>query len=330
MTVETEMTATENDPFNGYASCPDKCRIYISQSDNNQKMWLQESQSIIREFINKINTFKDFYTAYAYLAHKRHEVAILLQHKAAEGKTNYFGTFRKEGDHFRKNITAGDGEEFWKWQKNKIFELVQELIAPIKQMNERTNDIKSFYEDKYKTCIKEIVVVDNMHADYYSATVKFPVTEMDSKNLSIIELYEFAKHPNNNLIRIEYTPINHDTMQLFYKILNEYYKYLIGWRVNDGVEEFLVVAAKLSYLLAHMLPVKQGNVAVVEWMLRAIAFKNGIELGCFNLQEKISWDFKAVLTANQNEYIKWYVDKLFIHVAIIDNRKKSDIFSFTG
>lgn len=321
-----------NDPYNGYASCPDKCRAHISHSVNNQRLWMQYSESIIREFIQKLSSFKNFHDAYAFLAHKRHDVAVLLHHKSDEGKTENYGVFRKEDDHFRKSVSAGDGEEFWKWQKNKIFELTTDLISPIKNADIFDPESRFFYEDRHKTCLKELVTADNMQAIYYSVTIKLDHKEefldIHASILSTIELYEFIARPNSNLIRIEYAPVNHEDMKEYYKILDRYYKKLLNWTPVDSISAYLTIAAKLSWLLSHLLPIKHGNSAVIEWMLRAIAFKNGLYLGYFNLLEDISWDFKAILTPNPHVYSKWYINKLFLESQVFDHTQDTNLFIF--
>jgi len=314
--------ATDNHIFNGYASCPDKSRVHNAHLVDNQRLWMQQSEQIIREFIQALSSFENFYEAYAFLAKKRHDVAVLLQHKSDEGKTDYYGVFRNEDSHFRQNISFGDGEHFWKWQKKKIFELTRALISP-----------QCFFEDEYKTCLKESVTVDNMQGIYYCVTIKIPQNDEfrhmhQTNTLSTIELYEFVDRPNSDLIRIEYAPVNHDVMKGYYQILNHYYQRLLNWRREDGIEKYFVNAAKLSFLLAHILPIRQGNSAVVEWMVRAIAFKNGLEIGFFNLAEDISWDFKAILTPNQQDYIDWYVKKLFVGNALVDKKDASRLFTF--
>lgn len=329
----TEMTVVNDDLYNGYASCPDKCRIHISHSKDNQRLWMQNSENIIREFIQKLSSFNNFFDAYAFLAHRRHDVAVLLHHKSDEGRTDYYGAFRKEDDHFRQNISAGDGEQFWKWQKKKIFELTRELISPIRNADINETDSRYFFENEYKTCLKELVTVDNMKAVYYSVTIKLAHDKefsnlIHASTLSTIELYEFVERPNSDLIRIEYAPVNNESMKEYYKILDIYYKNLLNWRPDDLIEMYLSHAARLSFLLAHILPIRQGNSAVVEWMLRAIAYRNGLDLGYFNLAEDISWDFKAILTPNPKDYIRWYEKKLFIEGLLLNSDDNKRLFSF--
>ena len=62
-----------------------------------------------------------------------------------------------------------------------------------------------------------------------------------------------------------------------------------------------------------MLLTKHGNAGITEWILRGIAFKHGIELGYFNHAEGISWDFKAILTPNRDDYVKWFSEKAFLN-----------------
>ena len=189
------------------------------------------------------------------------------------------------------------------------------------------------FEDEHKICLQERVNVERMDATYYCVTIKFFHDEeissiLHAGTLSMIELFEFDEQPNSDLIRIEYTPINNNYAKNHYQIANHYYRNLLNWRPDNTVEKFLSDAAKLFYLIAHLLPIKQGNCAVMEWMLRGIAFKHGIEIGYFNFSEGISWDFKAILTPNQNDYIKWYREKLFKSWSLVDINDSTRLFTF--
>lgn len=90
----------------------------------------------------------------------------------------------------------------------------------------------------------------------------------------------------------------------------------------------LICAGNLAYLLSHLLLTKHGNVGITEWILRGIAFKNGIELGHFNHDEGISWDFKAILTPNLDEYVKWFYEKAFRNPAPLTPEKIAMGFKF--
>lgn len=322
ITHPSEQQTTHEDPFAGFASNPDKLRAYASYSLETQLSWKQKSEDAIREFLQHNSEFKNFFDAYSFFATKRHEFAAELKQKSDEGRTDYYGAFRKEGDHSRRAITRGDGEQFWKWQKNKIFELTYDLIAPVKQSK------KHSYENQFITCLKEKVAVDEKNATYYSLSIKFPRELMIDNHdhppsLAHIELYDFDANAKFNLIRIEYVPVDNRFTAGNYQIANHFYTAMLDWQRKDDVKKFIENAAKLSYFIAHLMPVKEGNAAIMEWLMRALAFNKGIELGHFNHAEGISWDFKALLTVNINDYVKWFSENLFDHYTLLDQQQSA-------
>src|SRR5579885_649441 len=321
------------DPFDVYASCPDTRRAYLSHSKENQAYWMLKSEETVRDYLARLDSFANFRDAYAFLADKRHQIAVDLKQRTDEGRTDYYGNFRQEGDHLRQSVSFGDGEQFWRWQKKRIFELTYKLVTPVR--NIQLPDAKPGYifEDDYLTCLKEKVFVDEKEATYYCITVKFPAgicpaDLIHSDSLSQIELYDFTDNEKFNLIRIEYTPVDNRTINGNYSVVDLYYHALLDWKPEDGIVSFLAHSAKLSFLTAHFLFVKQGNSGIIEWMVRAIAFKHGIYLGKFNYSENISWDFKAILTPNLYDYVVWYTTKLFSRYLYLNKLNNTEKFSF--
>lgn len=324
--IET-LLANHHDPFQGFTSCPDTLRAYLAQSSENQTTWRCKSEEIIDEFIARIPTFKNFQEAYSFLADKRHHVAVAFKQRNEEGRTDYYGAFRDVSDHFRKIVHFGDGEQFWKWQKSKIFDLVYKLIDPVKQITAKRHAHGYVYEDEHMGITKESVAISDRPAVYYCVSIKSPFSGDTMNTLSMVELFEYQDE-RFNTIRIEYTPIQKDRLDKYYQIADQYYQALLKWQQSDGVDVFFDNAAKLSYLLAHLLLVKHGNVGITEWMLRALAFRKGLYLGQFNYAEKISWDFKAVLTPNFNEYIIWFRQNLFQDYILFDTEAPPEKFTF--
>lgn len=316
-------------PFDQYASCPDKVRIYMENSKDNQNRWMQESEKTIREFIQLLHQFKDFKEAYSFLANCRHKIAIDLKQRNEEGRTDYYGVFRKEEDHIRKIISASDGESFWKWQKDKIFELMHELIDEIEQQNNNAEKMGFIYDNHDFSCLKQKVSTENNEAIYYCVYVKFPYDKFKDNIFDILSKIEFFRFEGaqSNIIRIEYTPINTNRFEKYYEIANDFYQGMLTWTPNQDTKIFFDHAAKLAYLLAHLLLVKQGNVAITDWLLRGIAFRKGINLGYFNHSENISWDFKALLTPNRDQFIKWFHEKTFQYSLLTKEEMKQE-FSF--
>ena len=326
--------SSSEDIYTGYASCPDIQHIYLNYSKNNQSIWIEKSQQTIQDYIDHLSSFKDFQAAYKFFAKKRHQIALDLQQKNEEGRTDLYGALRQEGDHFRKKIYSGDKETFWKWQKSKVFELCYKLTEPARNISDFNKKTGYIYEDEHIACIKELVSLDENQAIYYCVTIKYPaemaalLNDGQQHSLSTIELFEFQEKKNLNMICIIYTPVDIQTRDKIYQLLNHFYQLLLKWNPQDGVDTFLTVAGKLAFMLAHYHLVKQGNVGITEWMLRAIAFSKGIKLGHFNHAEGISWDFKAVLTPNIDEYVKWFCTKAFLDYELISAEEISKGFKF--
>lgn len=323
-----------DDPYAGFASCPDTQRAYFSYSKENHIRWMQKSEETIRDFITKLSTFQNFREAYTYLANMRQQIAIELKQIPENGRADLYGTLRHEGDHYRQSVSAGDGERFWKWQKKKIFELTYQLIEPLGKIKIFNMQPGYLYENKFMTCLKEKVIVDDNNATYYCISIKFPFEEVPmehvahSHTLSQIELYDFEVNKKVNLIRIEYTPVDHQNVLGNYLALDKYYQLLLNWRPEEGIDKFFIYAAKIAFLSAHLLIVKHGNSSIIEWLLRAIAYNKGIWLGRFSYADGISWDFKALLTPNINDYAKWFHEKLFVDYITIDPSIAAREFNF--
>ena len=105
-----------DDPFNGYASCPDKCRAYISTPEIINKYGCK-STSIIRNSY-KIDSFKTSMMRMPFLRIEGMMWHLSLNKNLMKVEWIITYTFRNEDDHFRLSISAGDGE-YLKWQKKK-------------------------------------------------------------------------------------------------------------------------------------------------------------------------------------------------------------------
>ena len=68
--------------------------------------------------------------------------------------------------------------------------------------------------------------------------------------------------------------------------------------------------------MAHILPVKRGNASICEWITRSVAYKKGIELGEFNQDEPLPWDFKALVTPDKEVYAGWYANNAFFDMVV--------------
>ncbi len=130
-------------------------------------------------------------------------------------------------------------------------------------------------------------------------------------------------------MQIRYANINKYDQQGNYQIAEHYFDNLlkINTDTKEGRAAFLKELGRLNHLMAHLLPVKRGNAGICEWIMRAIAFKKGIELGEFNREEILAWDFKALVTPNREEYANWFAKKAFLDMVIDSGHHPSSSLS---
>lgn len=81
------------------------------------------------------------------------------------------------------------------------------------------------------------------------------------------------------------------------------YRYLTtdGLRLDDS--HFLEKLAEFAYLFSNMLPYRRGGSAIGEWLIHGLAEAKGIELGPFNHNKGIGWDWQAFLIP-LSDYLK--------------------------
>ena len=103
-----------------------------------------------------------------------------------------------------------------------------------------------------------------------------------------------------------------------FNIANYYYRNLLSMSTDseENRHVFLKELGRLTYLLAHLMPLKRGSSSVCEWITKAIALKKGIRLGAFNHDEPLPWDFKAFVTPDQEVYAEWYANKAFLDITL--------------
>ena len=91
---------------------------------------------------------------------------------------------------------------------------------------------------------------------------------------------------------------------------------LMSTDTTEERKEFLKELGRLNHFMAHILPVKRGNSSICEWITRSVAHKKGIELGEFNQDEPLPWDFKALVTPDKEAYADWYANKAFLDMVV--------------
>ncbi|RUR06307.1 hypothetical protein [Legionella sp. km772] len=337
----------------GYASHPDSSK---NHEHVDQKKWLKESKEVITKLVAGLPVVKEqsssggqkvyssFADAYYFLAEERQRVAIKLEHGKKSGRTMSYGLLRGEGVGAREAVwETSQYPQPWFGMRDKLFSLVREQIKKIEAKHHYDSSKEKTYqiEDEFCMCSKEEEESpDGIKINFYHLTVKSPAgiksQGAHSTHLARIYLRELVnktdkeKYPEANLLLIDYAWINkYDTVGDF-KLADNYFQALlkVPGEGEEKIKVFLERAGTLSHLLAHLLPTELGNSGIVEWMIRGLAFKNGIDLGPFNYAEGISWDFKALLSLDRNEYAHWYAEKAFVKVRLLAKEQVEQGFEF--
>ena len=132
-----------------------------------------------------------------------------------------------------------------------------------------------------------------------------------------------------NRMAITYADINRYDQQGNFSIANHYYHnlMLMSTYTIEERKEFLKELGRLNHFMAHILPVKRGNSSICEWITRSVAHKKGIELGEFNQDEPLPWDFKALVTPDKEAYADWYANKAFLDMVVASGPQNTSSLS---
>lgn len=139
----------------------------------------------------------------------------------------------------------------------------------------------------------------------------------------IIKAKTLKSKPDQTTYIIKYKCMNKYDFAKELEIYNKLFEQAMISDVSNGPRAFLEPLAKLMYLYARQLPLQRGSAGVAQWIMEAMAQNKGIALGDFSFEDKISWDFKALLTLPNSEdvergvddyvpkdYIDWFCDRL--------------------
>lgn len=158
----------------------------------------------------------------------------------------------------------------------------------------------------------------------YNVTIKSPIMDAATKDenyntvLSRISMLCNPANPKQTMMQIKYAGTSKYNQRGDFNIADHHYHNLLSMETNTKEErqEFLKELGRLNHLMAHLLPVKRGNAGICEWITRAIAFKKGIELGEFNRDEPLSWDFQALVTPDREVYANWYASSAILDMVV--------------
>ncbi len=285
---------------------------------------------LITSFSIEENSFERMYR---YCAKKRSEIAKALHHAPIER----FGSFREETFvSWEEFFSDPSVKQAWPEQQSEMF---KHVLAIIPQFQDEDSymlngvSVKRHVDDFLEIDCIEVneetkkVLPPEIQIDrgfVFKITIKSPKFERTvtgdhhNGNLSTIDLSHNPYNSRQDQMQISYAGTNKHDQKGDFKIADNYFKNLLKMDTDtkEGRTEFLKELGRLNHLMAHLLPVKRGNAGICEWIMRAIAFKKGIELGEFNREEVLSWDFKALVTPNREEYANWFATKAFLDIVI--------------
>jgi hypothetical protein len=314
------------------AASPEMTDAFAS---SDQGHWRVFSQSVIQELEQKMGhlspiktmrtmpvvakgcfTFDvlEFEQLYDFCCIKRAEIAVVLGHEPIRK----YGVRRDEYYAAEESFARSDDvKQAWRFQKKAVFKAVEKMAAPVfaamiaESETERSENQRDLcvYSEIYSglQCAK-INIKANQNGPYDE-----PVSA--AQQLSTIYFKHNPIDEKDDLIIVHYADTNKYKDIICFAVANEYYQACLKWHPEDGIEEFLVRLGRLQHLMAHLLPVKRGNAAIMGWLEQAIAGKCSVELGNYTQKDEdgdfISWDFKALVTPNREEYARWYAKHAF-------------------
>ncbi|KTD50539.1 LidE [Legionella rubrilucens] len=311
------------------ASSPDRLQDF---NLNKQGLWLQHSQAIIEELSQHLPDYPQKKPAlrsdircpedvlltktgcaYAFLASKRREIAKLLKHSPLR---HQFGLFNKAGFIASDDFKLTD----LRTQKETIYKQLMDLISRPQDgvtIQKRAQERGTIYIIEFQLTPED---AKRQHNENAKSTLPFIE---DTTDLTII-FSDYGIDDAKTTLQIDHhmTPFSTDyrnESSYFYVqfvLIEPYLRACLAWTDEQPVQDFLSNAGRIAYSLAHRQLVGRGNSAIVEWLIRGLAKNRGIELGPFNHNENIGWDFKAFLTPNCEEYADWFAKKAFAVVKI--------------
>ncbi|MBY0377069.1 MAG: hypothetical protein K2Q33_00720 [Gammaproteobacteria bacterium] len=87
-------------------------------------------------------------------------------------------------------------------------------------------------------------------------------------------------------------------------------KMFIAMMTAKSIPEFLKCTADFLYYESHVLRCLRGSESLLQIIVGGIAHFKGIELK-FNSNLKIGWNFKALITKDEEKYRNWFIEHVF-------------------
>lgn len=273
-----------------------------SRFSSGQARWNALSGAIISDIAaHESTSFKDYLIE---LADIRHAIAEQL-HQYEE--KNDFGVFRSETyecwEIFLQNGTGG-----WATQGPIVNKKIEELLT-----------LEALPETCEKNGWRAGEFEDGDGGKVLVETLEVRVPYGHEKTETEIMRISYPGSDKSSWVRLDYHYVNKHSIERTYNEVNIHWQNLVNWDKTKGLDEFLITAAKIAYIMVHTMPLKRGTSAIVDWMIRGQAEKHGISLGQYNHKsDELSWPLKALVSADMDldQYAEWYKNNAFSTVAL--------------
>lgn len=283
-----------------------KLKETLSQGDQNK--WSEFSKAMIQKVSHLINEKKSFIEILELLAHERNMIAKELGHIHESSKSSKeFGEFATT---YRINYETHSSAP----------EKAKELIVKNLNLKENYSSEKEISytfllptgkvnEPSKSTMYKLAKFIDAHHdqgaLQRLGSYGKYFDDDLKYKPLSQIEITKYDASTLEFVLR--YPTYSKYDLIVHYAYAEELFQSLISWDDSQNLDFFLENAAKLSYLMAHRLPVNRGTSSIVEWIIKGIAKNKGLQnFPNVVSDDEISWSWRALVEPDIQDYMSWY------------------------
>ena len=251
--------------------------------------------------------------AYAFLAHKRHLAATQIVTQKNTDLDNKYGEFRDYDSHLHENIFSEN--LFWTGSYQAIRQHLTSLLFAI-------NDVKIEAEVKWKGDNQYIIF-----QDYTVCVRKYPRMG-ETKCSAYYHPFDIEGQNETDTVHIHfnisndrfdsigycklfYASVFPDLLKLNVNLAETYYK---SCREASDSREFMLNAGRLAHVLVHSDLVIRGNATIIEELINTLAEEKNLQLDLFSYHDRLTWDWKALLTPSREAYAVWYADHCYQHV----------------
>jgi F0F1-type ATP synthase delta subunit len=318
-----------------------------------QALWQAYFNEAVDNLSNAFSTKLDnisFISCHRYLSSWRGGVAKDMQHEDARLFGLIPGESARSIEHF---VRTNEGWSVWEHQAPMICESLKELMEREEseenvtiRTDERTlEQAKSSYPEHDIVKVAHIsmplpsnvdIPFDGKKASHVARSIANIINPYTEGLDHVIEQmqkrdisggggnYTLYLDSNDDIVAVKLDYPGNFLMSRIadYYVAESLFEALKNWNDEDGVEEFKLRAGRLAKFCAQKLFIARGSVSVAEVMIYAMAKSKGIDLGEMQLENGLSWCWKALVTPSIDDYAQWFSDKLFSNAKIVSENRE--------